>query len=93
MNLLTTNPFDDDHFMAFLEPISINTALGLHALQHRGQEATGIVSFDGKSFMRIAELDMLTKILEQDQHTLRALPVMLQLVITVIQQVANQMHA
>ena len=29
---------------------SINTALGLHALQHRGQEATGIVSFDGKEF-------------------------------------------
>jgi amidophosphoribosyltransferase len=26
------------------------TALGLHALQHRGQEATGIVSFDGKHF-------------------------------------------
>ena len=24
------------------------TALGLHALQHRGQEATGIVSFDGR---------------------------------------------
>jgi len=26
------------------------TALGLHALQHRGQEASGIVSFDGKRF-------------------------------------------
>lgn len=26
------------------------TALGLHALQHRGQEACGIVSFDGKLF-------------------------------------------
>lgn len=26
------------------------TALGLHALQHRGQEAAGIVSFDGTSF-------------------------------------------
>ena len=26
------------------------TALGLHALQHRGQEATGIVSFDGTRF-------------------------------------------
>jgi len=26
------------------------TALGLHALQHRGQEAAGIVSFDGSHF-------------------------------------------
>ncbi|WP_113093017.1 amidophosphoribosyltransferase [Agrobacterium sp. fls2-241-TYG-188a] len=26
------------------------TALGLHALQHRGQEAAGMVSFDGKRF-------------------------------------------
>ncbi|MDI7861103.1 amidophosphoribosyltransferase [Rhizobiaceae bacterium n13] len=28
------------------------TALGLHALQHRGQEAAGIVSFDGKRFFQ-----------------------------------------
>jgi amidophosphoribosyltransferase (EC 2.4.2.14) len=26
------------------------TALGLHALQHRGQEAAGIVAFDGNRF-------------------------------------------
>ena len=26
------------------------TALGLHALQHRGQEAAGIVSYDGNRF-------------------------------------------
>ena len=26
------------------------TALGLHALQHRGQEAVGLVSFDGRQF-------------------------------------------
>jgi amidophosphoribosyltransferase len=26
------------------------TALGLHALQHRGQEASGIVSYDGRNF-------------------------------------------
>jgi amidophosphoribosyltransferase len=29
---------------------SAHTALGLHALQHRGQEACGIVSFDGRQF-------------------------------------------
>ena len=29
---------------------TILTALGLHALQHRGQEAAGIVAFDGKRF-------------------------------------------
>ena len=58
MNLQTTNPFDDDHlreecavFGIFgTSEASINTALGLHALQHRGQEAAGIVSFDGKEF-------------------------------------------
>ena len=32
------------------EEASAHTTLGLHALQHRGQEATGIVSFDGKRF-------------------------------------------
>jgi amidophosphoribosyltransferase len=29
---------------------SVNTALGLHALQHRGQEAAGIVSYNNKLF-------------------------------------------
>ncbi|NNK45293.1 MAG: amidophosphoribosyltransferase, partial [Altererythrobacter sp.] len=29
---------------------SAATALGLHALQHRGQEAAGITSYDGKEF-------------------------------------------
>ena len=28
----------------------LHTALGLHALQHRGQEATGMVSYDGETF-------------------------------------------
>ena len=32
------------------EDASALTALGLHALQHRGQEGCGIVSFDGKNF-------------------------------------------
>ncbi|MCZ8186063.1 MAG: amidophosphoribosyltransferase [Beijerinckiaceae bacterium] len=49
---------DDDHpreecgvFGIFGHPdAAAITALGLHALQHRGQEAAGIVSFDGRRF-------------------------------------------
>ena len=56
--MLTTNPFDDDKlheecgiFAVYGHPnASAITALGLHALQHRGQEATGIVAFDGAKF-------------------------------------------
>ncbi|CAA7618805.1 amidophosphoribosyltransferase [Magnetospirillum sp. SS-4] len=56
--MLTTNPFDDDHlreecgvFGIFGHPeAAAHVALGLHALQHRGQEAAGIVAFDGVQF-------------------------------------------
>lgn len=56
--MLTTHPFDDDklHEECAIFGILGNdeaaplTALGLHALQHRGQEAAGIVSFDGVQF-------------------------------------------
>ena len=34
------------------------TALGLHALQHRGQEAAGIVSFDGRQFSSERQLGL-----------------------------------
>ena len=34
------------------------TALGLHALQHRGQEAAGIVSFDGEHFFAERKLGL-----------------------------------
>ena len=58
MTSVSTNPFDDDHFheecaifgIHGTPESSVHTALGLHALQHRGQEASGIVSFDGKNF-------------------------------------------
>ncbi len=51
-------PFDSDHlheecgiFGIFGHgEASALAALGLHALQHRGQEAAGIVSYDGKHF-------------------------------------------
>ncbi|MCG8695374.1 MAG: amidophosphoribosyltransferase [Minwuiales bacterium] len=53
-----THPFDDDKlheecgiFGIWGTPdAAAHTALGLHALQHRGQEATGVVSFDGAHF-------------------------------------------
>jgi len=56
--MLTTNPFDDDKLHEECGIFGIwgadnsasFVALGLHALQHRGQEGAGITSFDGKQF-------------------------------------------
>jgi amidophosphoribosyltransferase len=56
--MLTTHPYDDDHlreecgvFGVFGHADSAAlVALGLHALQHRGQEAAGIVAYDGEQF-------------------------------------------
>ena len=36
------------------------TALGLHALQHRGQEAAGIVTFDGEKFLSEKHLGLVS---------------------------------
>jgi amidophosphoribosyltransferase len=55
---ITTNPFDDDKLREECGVFGIyghqdaaaHVALGLHALQHRGQEAAGIVSYDGTQF-------------------------------------------
>ncbi len=56
--MLTTQPLDDDHLheecgvfgvFGHAEAAAL-AALGLHALQHRGQEAAGIVSYDGEQF-------------------------------------------
>jgi amidophosphoribosyltransferase len=56
--MATTDPFDADHFREECGVFGVYghpdaaalTALGLHALQHRGQEATGIVAYDGEQF-------------------------------------------
>lgn len=59
--MITTNPFEDRDGDKLREECGIfgvlgardaaaMTALGLHALQHRGQEAVGITSFDGQEF-------------------------------------------
>jgi amidophosphoribosyltransferase len=55
---LRTNPFDDDKLkeecgvvgIFGVEEATARAVLGLHALQHRGQEAVGIVAFDGRQF-------------------------------------------
>ncbi len=54
----TTHPFDDDTLheecgifgVSGSDGAAALVALGLHALQHRGQEAAGITSFDGSNF-------------------------------------------
>ena len=43
------------------------TALGLHALQHRGQEAAGIVSFDGSHFYPHRALGLVGEIFSQKE--------------------------
>jgi amidophosphoribosyltransferase len=56
--MLTTHPFDDDKLheecgvfgIYGAQDAAALVALGLHALQHRGQEAAGIVAFDGREF-------------------------------------------
>jgi amidophosphoribosyltransferase len=61
--MLTTNPFDlpdanGDKLreecgifgVSGMDGAAAAVALGLHALQHRGQEAAGITSFDGRQF-------------------------------------------
>src|SRR6187402_730099 len=56
--MLTTHPFDDDKLREecgvfgiwAADTAAAVVALGLHALQHRGQEAAGITSFDGRAF-------------------------------------------
>jgi amidophosphoribosyltransferase len=56
--MITTHPFDDDKLREECgvfgiygsDGASAIVALGLHALQHRGQEAAGITSWNGSDF-------------------------------------------
>jgi amidophosphoribosyltransferase len=78
---LTTNPFDDDGlheecavFGIYGHPeAAAHSALGLHALQHRGQEAAGIVSFDGEQYHAHRDIGLVGDIFS-DEAVIQRLP-------------------
>ncbi|WP_137786636.1 amidophosphoribosyltransferase [Sphingomonas sp. 3P27F8] len=79
--MLTTHPFDDDHLheecgifgVSGAESASALVALGLHALQHRGQEAAGVTSFDGAQFHTHRAMGHVAGNFDRDE-VIRALP-------------------
>jgi amidophosphoribosyltransferase len=79
--MLTTNPFDDDKLreecgifgVAGAEGAAALVALGLHALQHRGQEAAGISAFDGREFHTHRAMGHVAGNFDRDE-IIRALP-------------------
>jgi len=82
--MLTTNPFDTDDGdtlreecgvfgVSGNESASALVALGLHALQHRGQEAAGITSFDGDHFHTHRAMGHVAGNFDRDD-VIRALP-------------------
>ncbi len=79
--MLTTNPYDDDKLREECgifgvwgsESASALVALGLHALQHRGQEAAGISSWDGRQFHTHRAMGHVAGNFDRDD-VIRALP-------------------
>jgi amidophosphoribosyltransferase len=79
--MLTTNPFDDDTLreecgvfgISNADTASAIVALGLHALQHRGQEAAGITSWDGHDFHTHRAMGHVAGNFDRDD-VIRALP-------------------
>jgi amidophosphoribosyltransferase len=79
--MLTTNPFEDDHLreecgifgVSGSDSAAALVALGLHALQHRGQEAAGITSFDGQLFHTHRAMGHVAGNFDRDD-VIRALP-------------------
>ncbi|WP_174291177.1 amidophosphoribosyltransferase [Sphingomonas bacterium] len=79
--MLTTHPYDDDHLreecgifgVVGSEGAAALAALGLHALQHRGQEAAGITSFDGRQFHTHRAMGHVAGNFDRDD-VIRALP-------------------
>lgn len=81
MQMLTTHPFEDDKLreecgvfgIAGAEKAAAVVALGLHALQHRGQEAAGITSYDGADFHSHRAMGHVAGNFDRDD-VIRALP-------------------
>ncbi|MES2337633.1 MAG: amidophosphoribosyltransferase [Pseudomonadota bacterium] len=79
--MLTTHPFDDDKLreecgifgISGAEGAAAMVALGLHALQHRGQEAAGITSWDGRTFHTHRAMGHVAGNFDRDE-VIRALP-------------------
>ena len=79
--MLTTNPFDDDKLREECgifgvydgESAAALAALGLHALQHRGQEAAGVTSWDGANFHTHRAMGHVAGNFDRDD-VIRALP-------------------
>ncbi len=80
--MLTTHPFDDDHLREECGVFGVSgsdgsaaalVALGLHALQHRGQEAAGITSWDGRQFHTHRAMGHVAGNFDRDD-VIRALP-------------------
>lgn len=72
--MITTNPFADDKlheecgvFGIYGHPdAAAHAALGLHALQHRGQEAAGIVAYNGGQFTAHRDLGLVGDIFSSE---------------------------
>lgn len=80
--MLTTHPFDDDKLREECGIFGVSgtdgeasalVALGLHALQHRGQEAAGISSWDGHQFHTHRAMGHVAGNFDRDD-VIRALP-------------------
>lgn len=79
--MLTTNPFEDDKLREECGVFGVSgadgaaalVALGLHALQHRGQEAAGITSYDGTHFHTHRAMGHVAGNFDRDE-VIRALP-------------------
>ncbi len=79
--MLTTHPYDDDKLREECGVFGVHgadsaaalVALGLHALQHRGQEAAGVTSFDGHQFHTHRAMGHVAGNFDRDE-VIRALP-------------------